>query len=74
MLYRHFDRNDWWPYEPRDPATSRGGGIFLHVRGQGNTAGCIAMSRDQLRWLLRWARPGAHPWIAMGPRDYLVRL
>ncbi len=21
MLYRHFDRNDWWPYEPRDPAT-----------------------------------------------------
>ncbi len=134
MLFRHFDRNDWWPYEPRDPATynvyqyhkaatshwrpdnaerlwdyydqyaygivvgfnlpsgihysaqrkqrvadhradtSRGGGIFLHVRGQGNTAGCVAMSRNQMRWLLRWVRPGAHPRIAMGPRDYLVRL
>lgn len=134
MLFRHFDRNDWWPYEPRDPATynvyqhhraatshwrpdnaerlwdyydqyaygmvvgfnlpsgihysaqrkqrvadrradtSRGGGIFLHVRGQGTTAGCVAMPRDQMRWLLRWARPRAHPWIAMGPHDYLVRL
>ena len=21
LRYRHFDRNDWWPYEPRDPAT-----------------------------------------------------
>lgn len=134
MLYRHFDRNDWWPYEPRDPATynvyqyhraatshwrpdkaerlwdyydqyaygmvvgfnlpsgihysakrnqrvaddradtARGGGIFLHARGQGNTAGCVAMSRAQMRWLLRWSRPRAHPWIAMGPYDYLIRL
>ena len=21
MRYRQFDSNDWWPYEPRDPAT-----------------------------------------------------
>ena len=132
--YRRFDANDWWPYEPRDPATynvyqyhkasatrwradysehladyaaqyayalvvgfnmpsgirysaarrqlvasrpadtSRGGGIFLHVRGDGFTAGCVAMSRDQMRWLLRWVRPGAHPRIAMGPHGYITRL
>lgn len=53
---------------------SRGGGIFLHVRGEGNTAGCVAMLRDQMRWLLRWVRPGAHPRIAMGPHGYLTRL
>ncbi len=134
MEYRRVDANDWWPYEPRDPATynvyqyhkaatsrwrsdyserltdyvgqyayalvvgfnlpggihysaqrrqlvadrradtSRGGGIFLHVRGDGYTAGCVAMSREQMRWLLRWVRPGAHPLVAMGPRDYLLRL
>ncbi len=131
--YRRFDRNDWWPYEPRDPATynvyqyhrartshwrpdkaerlwdfpgqydygmvvgfnlpsgihyskqrrqlvasnradtSRGGGIFLHVRGNGLTAGCVAMSRPQMRWLVRWVRPGASPRVAMGPYSYIVR-
>ncbi|MFY9916474.1 MAG: L,D-transpeptidase family protein, partial [Nocardioidaceae bacterium] len=134
LRYRHFDRNDWWPYEPRDPATynvwqwhkakkshwrankaehlwsygdqyaygvvigfnlpsqiryshrraqwvadgradtKRGGGIFLHVRGDGATAGCVAVSRGQLRWLIRWLRPGAHPQIVMGPYDYVVGL
>ncbi|MBA3232413.1 MAG: L,D-transpeptidase family protein [Propionibacteriales bacterium] len=53
---------------------SRGGGIFLHVRGAGYTAGCVAMSRDQMRWLLRWVRPGAHRRLAMGPYDYITRL
>ncbi len=134
LHYRHFDRNDWWPYEPRDPATynvwqwhkangtrwrankaeqlwdyggqysygvvigfnlpssvhyshrkgqwvadqradtKRGGGIFLHVRGDGATAGCVAVARTHMRWLLRWLRPGAHPQIVMGPYDYVLGL
>jgi L,D-peptidoglycan transpeptidase YkuD (ErfK/YbiS/YcfS/YnhG family) len=133
LRYRHVDNNDWWPYEPRDPATyniyqphkapsshwrsdfsehlgdyarqyayavvvgfnlpagihysahrrqrvatepadtSRGGGIFLHALGDGLTAGCVAMPRDQVRWLLRWLDPQRAPRVAMGPHRYLVR-
>ena len=132
LRYRQFDRNDWWPYEPRDKATynvwqwhkartshwradksehlwdfadqyaygvvigfnlprgvhysadrrqwvarhtadtSRGGGIFLHVRDDGPTGGCIAMKRAQMRWLIRWLRPTRHPQIVMGPYRYIV--
>lgn len=134
LPYRRVDGNDWWPYEPRDPATynvyqfhkarrttwreskaehldsytkqygyamvvgynlpqgihyskrrqqwvadqrariHRGGGIFLHVRGKGATAGCVAMRRAKMRWLVRWVRPGASAQVVMGPRDYLTRL
>jgi L,D-peptidoglycan transpeptidase YkuD (ErfK/YbiS/YcfS/YnhG family) len=132
LRYRKFDRNDWWPYEPRDPATynvyqrhkaagthwradkaerladyphqyayavvvgfnlpsgihysrkrqqwvadnradtDRGGGIFLHVHGDGLTAGCVSMRRAQVRWLLRWLRPEAAPRVVMGPRRFVV--
>ncbi|MEJ7741376.1 MAG: L,D-transpeptidase family protein [Nocardioidaceae bacterium] len=134
LPYRHVDGNDYWPYEPRDPATynvfqahkavktrwragyaerlasygeqyayalvvgfnlpsgvhysrqrrqwvarhradtSRGGGIFLHVRGDGLTAGCVAMNRRDMRWLVRWVRPGADARLVMGPHDYIVNL
>ena len=134
LNYRHFDRNDWWPYEPRDPATynvwqwhkarttrwradksehlwdyynqyaygvvvgfnlpsgiryshrkrqwvadhradtRRGGGIFLHVNGTGSTAGCVSMTRVQMRWLVRWLRPAGHPQLVMGPYSYVVTL
>jgi L,D-peptidoglycan transpeptidase YkuD (ErfK/YbiS/YcfS/YnhG family) len=134
LEYRRVDGNDWWPYEPRDPATynvyqlhkakrtdwrggyaerldsytrqygyamvvgfnlprgvrysdarkqwvateradtRRGGGIFLHVKGDGFTAGCVAMSRADMRWLVEWVRPAAHARVVMGPHDYIVTL
>jgi L,D-peptidoglycan transpeptidase YkuD (ErfK/YbiS/YcfS/YnhG family) len=134
LPYRRVDGNDWWPYEPRDPATyniyqqhrapqthwratfaehlndyteqyryalevgfnlpggvhysssrrqwvgtrvadtSRGGGIFVHVRGDGLTAGCVAMDQPDMKWLLTWIRPGAKPRLVMGPHDYIVSL
>jgi L,D-peptidoglycan transpeptidase YkuD (ErfK/YbiS/YcfS/YnhG family) len=134
LPYRQVDGNDWWPYEPRDPATyniyqthraaqthwrptyaehldtfttqyeyaievgfnlpggvhysrarhqlvaarqadtTAGGGIFLHVRGDGLTAGCVAMNRSDLRWLLTWVRPRTHPRLVMGPHHYIVGL
>jgi L,D-peptidoglycan transpeptidase YkuD (ErfK/YbiS/YcfS/YnhG family) len=132
LRYRQYDGNDWWPYEPRDPATynlfqthkaatshwradysehladyptqyafaiavgfnlpsgvhyskarkqrvatspadtARGGGIFLHVAGAGRTAGCVAMARHQVRWLLRWLDPDRNPRVAMGPHSFLI--
>jgi L,D-peptidoglycan transpeptidase YkuD (ErfK/YbiS/YcfS/YnhG family) len=132
LRYRRFDGNDWWPYEPRDPATyniyqprkaagtrwrrdkaerladypwqyayavvvgfnlpsgihyskarrqwvakdradtDRGGGIFLHVNGDGLTAGCVSMRKAQMRWLVRWLRPGTAPRVVMGPRRFVA--
>jgi len=36
----------------------RGSGIFLHVKGSGATAGCVAATRHQLQVVLRWLQPG----------------
>ncbi len=134
LRYRHVDSSDWWPYEPRDPATyniyelhkdsrsswradyaehlasypvqyayaiivgfnlprgvhfsaernqrvathpadtALGGGIFLHVRGSGSTAGCVAMDQVHVRWLLGWLAPAKHPQVVMGPYDYVLKL
>ncbi len=134
LRYYHVDDNDWWPYEPRDPATyniyqfhrdshthwrptyaehlvdyqsqyayavvvgfnlpkgvhysaqrhqrvatkpadtTRGGGIFLHVRGSGFTAGCVAMAKVHVQWLLQWLDPTKHPQIVMGPYNYVLTL
>ncbi|MFG2619707.1 L,D-transpeptidase [Streptomyces sp. NPDC048507] len=48
------------------PVRGRGAGIFLHVDGEGATAGCVSVPRRALRALLRWADPGRHPHIAIG--------
>lgn len=65
-------RHQWVASERAD--TRRGGGIFLHVKGDGYTAGCVAMSRAMMRWLVTWVRPSAHARIVMGPHDYIVDL
>ncbi|MBA2446190.1 MAG: L,D-transpeptidase family protein [Nocardioidaceae bacterium] len=65
-------RRQWVARNQAD--TTRGGGIFLHVRGDGLTAGCVAMSRRNMRWVVRWVRPGAQPRLVMGPHAYIVTL
>jgi L,D-peptidoglycan transpeptidase YkuD (ErfK/YbiS/YcfS/YnhG family) len=131
--YRRVDGNDYWPYEPRDPATyniyqphkaratrwrsdyverladygeeyaysvvlgfnlpggvhwsparrqwvartpadtDRGGGIFLHVKKQRYTAGCVAGPLRAVRWLVRWLDPDLEPRIVMGPTAWVQR-
>jgi L,D-peptidoglycan transpeptidase YkuD (ErfK/YbiS/YcfS/YnhG family) len=133
LPYRRVDADDFWPYEPRDPATynimqpskaaatrwrsdyserlsdypyeyaysivlgfnlprgvrwsserqqyvaretadtTRGGGIFLHVKQKRYTAGCVSAPLRQVRWLVRWLDPALAPRIVMGPRDWVVR-
>ncbi|GGZ60614.1 L,D-transpeptidase family protein [Streptomyces bluensis] len=48
------------------PVRERGAGIFLHVNGQGPTAGCVSVPRDAMRRILAWADPGRGPHIAIG--------
>lgn len=132
LHYRRFDRNDWWPYDPRDPRTynvsqfhgrssatrwraswaehlwnfrdqyaysvvlrynlpggiyrsgsqrfarrtadtGAGGGIFLHVKKDRPTAGCVAVSRSGMVRIVRWLDPRKHPVIVMAPRSAIGR-
>jgi L,D-peptidoglycan transpeptidase YkuD (ErfK/YbiS/YcfS/YnhG family) len=44
----------------------RSAGIFLHVSDGEPTWGCVAVGRDQMRSILRWLDPTAHPHITIG--------
>jgi L,D-peptidoglycan transpeptidase YkuD (ErfK/YbiS/YcfS/YnhG family) len=59
----------------RSPAdTSAGGGIFLHVNGQGATAGCVSIARARMLRVLRWLDPDKNPVIVIGPRDVIEKM
>jgi L,D-peptidoglycan transpeptidase YkuD (ErfK/YbiS/YcfS/YnhG family) len=51
----------------------RGSGIFLHAQTGGPTNGCVSLERGELRRVLRWLRPGARPYIAIGTPRQLRR-
>lgn len=50
-----------WPATP-----GRGAGIFLHVNGNGATAGCVSVPRATMDRIMSWITPSAHPRIAIG--------
>jgi L,D-peptidoglycan transpeptidase YkuD (ErfK/YbiS/YcfS/YnhG family) len=49
---------------------TRGSCIFLHIGGEGGkgTAGCTAMSAEELRVVMAWLDPVAHPVLVQLPR------
>lgn len=47
------------------PVRGRGAGIFLHVNGDGATAGCVSVPEEAMLRILRWVRADAHPRIAI---------
>ena len=49
-----------------DPVRHRGSGIFLHVNGDGATAGCVSAPRTFIRKTLADLRRAQHPVIAIG--------
>lgn len=51
---------------PPDAVRHRGSGIFLHVNGDGATAGCVSVPRGFQRRVLSWLRPARVPVIAIG--------
>ncbi|WP_082929341.1 L,D-transpeptidase [Mycobacterium sp. 852013-51886_SCH5428379] len=44
----------------------RSAGIFLHVTDGDPTWGCVAIGRDEMRSVLQWLDPAAHPHIDIG--------
>jgi L,D-peptidoglycan transpeptidase YkuD (ErfK/YbiS/YcfS/YnhG family) len=57
-----------------DPIKGRGAGIFLHTNGKGLTAGCVSISTDGMKRVLRWLTPASNPHIAIGSSASLVDL
>ncbi|MEV6839112.1 L,D-transpeptidase family protein [Streptomyces sp. NPDC051133] len=51
------------------PVRGRGAGIFLHVNGNGATAGCVSVPQDAMQRILQWAEPGKRPHVAIGTAD-----
>ncbi|GAB1334615.1 L,D-transpeptidase family protein [Streptomyces sp. E-15] len=51
------------------PVRGRGAGIFLHVNGEGATAGCVSVPQEAMRRVLAWAEPGRGPHMAIGTVD-----
>lgn len=49
---------------PQRVVRYRGSGIFLHVKGSGATAGCVAITKGQLRTVLAYLKPGDRITIA----------
>jgi L,D-peptidoglycan transpeptidase YkuD (ErfK/YbiS/YcfS/YnhG family) len=43
---------------PPNAVRNRGAGIFLHVKGKGATAGCVSISRKNMRTVLAYLRSG----------------
>ncbi|MGW0119280.1 L,D-transpeptidase family protein [Streptomyces sp. NPDC003327] len=56
-------------YNYERPMRGRGAGIFLHVNGEGATAGCVSVPADAMRAILAWADPSRRPHIAVGTRE-----
>jgi len=51
----------------RDPIVpGRGSAMFLHVRNENPTSGCVAIDLDRLVEIMRWLDPAKAPKIAIG--------
>jgi L,D-peptidoglycan transpeptidase YkuD (ErfK/YbiS/YcfS/YnhG family) len=60
---------DW----TRPMGEDRGGGIWLHVDHGGPTHGCVSLSRQHMKELLRDLDPSRHPVVVMGDPASLAR-
>jgi len=51
----------------RDPVVpGRGSAMFLHVRNENPTSGCVAIDLDRLVEIMRWLDPAKAPKVAIG--------
>jgi L,D-peptidoglycan transpeptidase YkuD (ErfK/YbiS/YcfS/YnhG family) len=73
--HRTYWSTSWDERRTDHPAdTARGGGIFLHVRGSGATAGCVSVGYAHMRALLDWLSAARAPRIVMGPAAVITSM
>ncbi|ATW51749.1 L,D-transpeptidase family protein [Streptomyces xantholiticus] len=51
----------------------KGSGLWIHVDHEGPTQGCVSLSRERMRELLRLLDPDKQPVVVMGPAQELRR-
>jgi L,D-peptidoglycan transpeptidase YkuD (ErfK/YbiS/YcfS/YnhG family) len=69
QAYRHAVVIDY----NRDPVVpGRGSAMFLHVRNENPTSGCVAVDLDRIVEIMRWLDPAKAPKIAIGTDDSLT--
>jgi L,D-peptidoglycan transpeptidase YkuD (ErfK/YbiS/YcfS/YnhG family) len=57
----------------RNPVVpGRGSAMFLHVRNENPTSGCVAIDLDRIVEIMRWLDPAQAPRIAIGTDDSLT--
>jgi len=62
------------PLDPTRPlGEEKGGGIWLHVDHEGPTQGCVSLSEEHMKELLRALDPGRRPVIVMGDAQSLQK-
>ncbi|MFJ2609137.1 L,D-transpeptidase family protein [Streptomyces sp. NPDC091279] len=60
------------PADPTRPGgEAKGGGIWLHLDHGSGTSGCVSLSEEGMRHLLRTLDPDLHPVVVMGDRAAL---
>jgi L,D-peptidoglycan transpeptidase YkuD (ErfK/YbiS/YcfS/YnhG family) len=60
------------PLDPTRPqGQSKGGSIWLHMDHGSGTSGCVSLSKDGMRHLLRQLKPDDDPVVVMGTRALL---
>ena len=54
-------------YNTQDIQKGKGSAIFMHIERQKGapTAGCVAMSEDNIKRLIKWIKPNQNPMIVM---------
>ncbi|MFJ3197854.1 L,D-transpeptidase family protein [Streptomyces griseoviridis] len=61
------------PDDPTRPdGESKGGGIWLHMDHGSGTSGCVSLSEEGMRSLLRTLDPDRHPVVVMGDKASLA--
>lgn len=61
-----YDFAAFFQYNYNPIVVGNGSAFFLHVTDGRPTGGCVAVSRAEMIWLLRWMKPASSPIIALG--------
>lgn len=50
-------------YDELNKGNNKGSAIFLHIKQQDHTAGCIATTEENIKYILNWLAPESNPYI-----------